>query len=218
MPADARRGAFITVEGGDGAGKTTLAQSLAQSLRESGRSVWLTSEPGGTDLGMRLRSLVLEPRLSMSDWDETWLFLAARASHVNDVLLPAMTAAGIVLSDRYTDSTLAYQGYGRGLDLRRLSSLNQEATQGLVPDLTLLLDAPAEVGLARAQARSLEPDRIGDGDIAFHRRVNAGFRSLARADPDRIRIIDASNDARRVLADALAVVNNWFVAWDGQLP
>ena len=220
MPAEtepgASVGAFITVEGGDGAGKTTLARSLADSLCAAGRSVRLTSEPGGTALGRQLGSLVLNPELTLSDWQETWLFLTARASHVRDVLRPALAAGAIVLSDRYTDSTLAYQGYGRGLDLERLAALNREATQGLTPDLTLLLDAPAEVGLARTRARSTTPDRIGDADLAFHRRVNAGFRSLARAEPERIRIIDAANDAEQVFADALAVVNNWFVARGGR--
>lgn len=107
MPAEAGRGAFITVEGGDGAGKTTLARSLAECLRASGREVRLTFEPGGTSLGTRLRSLVLDPELEMGDWVETWLFLAARASHVHDVVIPALQAGELVLSDRFTDSTLA---------------------------------------------------------------------------------------------------------------
>lgn len=211
MPAELGRGVFVTVEGGDGAGKTTLARALAERLQGSGNSVRLTFEPGGTALGTRLRALVLDPRLTMSDWDETWLFLAARASHVNDVLLPALDAGEIVLSDRYTDSTLAYQGYGRGLDLERLIALNREATQGLTPDLTLLLDIPADVGLARTRARSSEQDRIGDADIAFHRRVNAGFRALAQQDAQRIHMVDATRDADAVLAEALEVVNNRLV-------
>lgn len=211
MPAESGRGVFVTVEGGDGAGKTTLARKLAEHLQASGRSVRLTFEPGGTALGTRLRGLVLDPRLTMSDWDETWLFLAARASHVNDILRPALDVGEFVLSDRYTDSTLAYQGYGRGLDLQRLIALNREATQGLTPDLTVLLDIPAEVGLARTRARSAEQDRIGDADIAFHRRVNAGFRELARQDSQRIHVVDATRDADSVFAEALEVVNNRLV-------
>ena len=210
MAAERGTGAFLTVEGGDGAGKTTLARSLAELLTAAGHSVHLTFEPGGTVLGTRLRSLVLDPELEMSDWVETWLFLAARASHVHDVLLPALKAGELVLSDRYTDSTLAYQGYGRGLDLGRLRRLNLEATAGLAPDLTLLLDISPEAGLARTRARSSEGDRIGDADLAFHRRVNAGFRSLASEDAERIRTVDASRDAADVLTDALQIVNHWL--------
>ena len=219
MPAEAdssgRRGAFITVEGGDGAGKTTLAKSLAECLEQAGRAVRLTFEPGGTRLGRQLRSLVLDPELEMGDWDETWLFLAARASHVQDVLKPALRAGELVFSDRYSDSTLAYQGYGRGLDLDRLRRLNAEATQGLTPDLTLLLDVPAEVGLARTRARSSEGDRIGDADLAFHRRVNAGFRALAAEQSERIVMIDANRSASNVLMDALMIVNDWLDARSG---
>ena len=210
MAAERGRGAFLTVEGVDGAGKTTLARSLAVSLRASGHPVRLTFEPGGTLLGTRLRSLVLDPELEMSDWVETWLFLAARASHVHDVLFPALKAGELVLSDRYTDSTLAYQGYGRGLDLDRLRRLNAQATERLAPDLTLLLDIAPEAGLARTRARSSEGDRIGDADLAFHRRVNAGFRSLASEDVERIRTIDASREAADVLTDALQIVNHWL--------
>ena len=216
MPAEAdaaeEQGAFITVEGGDGAGKTTLAKSLAECLRQSGRSVRLTFEPGGTSLGTRLRALVLDPELEMGDWDETWLFLTARASHVHDVLRPAIANGELVFSDRFSDSTLAYQGYGRGLDLERLRRLNDEATQGLIPDLTLLLDVPAEVGLARTRARSSDGDRIGDADLAFHMRVNAGFRALALEHGERIVVIDASLDAASVLLNALTTVNDWLEA------
>ena len=210
MPAERWPGVFITVEGGDGAGKTTLAKSLAECLKASGREVRLTFEPGGTLLGTRLRSLVLDPELEMSDWVETWLFLAARASHVRDVLIPALQAGELVLSDRYTDSTLAYQGFGRRLDLDRLRHLSAEATDGLSADLTLMLDIPAEAGLARTRARSSEGDRIGDADLAFHRRVNAGFRRLASEQPERIKVIDASREASTVLTDALQIVNDWL--------
>ncbi len=212
--SEQHRGVFITVEGGDGAGKTTLARSLAECLGRSGRTVRLTFEPGGTELGTRLRSLVLDPELEMSDWMETWLFLAARASHVHDVLAPAIAAGEFVFSDRYIDSTLAYQGYGRGLDLERLRRLNGEATEGLTPDLTLLLDVPAEVGLARTRVRSSVADRIGDADLAFHQRVNAGFRALASEHAARIRVIDASRAASDVLRDALWIVNDWLDARD----
>ena len=216
MPAEADgrsgRGVFVTVEGGDGAGKTTLVRSLAECLERVGRQVRVTFEPGGTSLGTSLRSLVLDPGIAMSDWDETWLFLAARASHVEHVVRPALAAGEIVLSDRFSDSTLAYQGYGRGLDLGRLRRLNVEATQGLAPDLTLLLDVPAEVGVSRARQRSATGDRIGDADLTFHRRVNGGFRTLAAEHGDRIRVIDASRDAAAVLRDGWEVLNVWLDA------
>ena len=211
----AERGAFITVEGGEGAGKTTLVKSLAECLAESGQRVRLTFEPGGTALGARLRSLVLDPELEMGDWDETWLFLAARASHVEEVLKPALASGELVFSDRYSDSTLAYQGYGRGLEIDRLRSLNAEATRGLTPDLTLLLDVQAEVGLARTRRRSSDADRIGDADLAFHQRVNAGFRALAAEDGGRIVVIDASRDASTVFVDAFRIVNDWLDARAG---
>ena len=200
--AAAERGLFITIEGGDGAGKTTLARRLADCLQASDRPVLLTSEPGGTPLGRRLRSLLLDPEVSLSDWDEAWLFLAARASHVEQTILPALAAGQIVICDRYTDSTLAYQGFGRGLDLDRLARLCAEASGGLDADLTLLLDLPAEVGLMRARARSAEADRIGDEALAFHRRVNAGFRELAGLAPERITLVDASQAEDEVFAEA----------------
>ncbi len=220
MPAEqagpAPAGIFITVEGGDGAGKSTLARSLADCLRQTRVPPWsgvrLTFEPGGTPLGRSLRSLVLDPTLELSDWDETWLFLAARASHVHDVLRPARDNGEIVLSDRYIDSTLAYQGYGRGLDLKHLRRLNEDATSGLWPDLTLLLDISAEAGLRRARSRSTVADRIGEETLDFHRGVNEGFRQLAAAEPQRIRVIDAERSAEEVLRDALSIVGDWIAS------
>ena len=203
-------GLFITVEGGDGAGKTTLARSLAACLVDAGHRVTLTFEPGGTELGTRLRALVLDPDLKLSDWEETWLFLAARASHVSEVIRPALAAGEIVLCDRYADSTLAYQGYGRGLDLERLRRVNHEATQGLMPDLTLLLDVPAKIGLARTRVRASGRDRIGDAALAFHERVNQGFRELASEDEQRVIVRDAAPDAMIVRKGALRVVNEWL--------
>ena len=149
---------FITIEGGEGAGKTTLAQALAERLRAQGRSVRLTREPGGSALGQALRTLVLDPQLQLTDWSETCLFLADRGANVEGVIRPALAAGEIVFCDRYLDSTLAYQGYGRGLDLGLLRRLNEAVTGGLLPELTLLLDLPPELGLARTRARS-DPGR-----------------------------------------------------------
>ncbi len=197
---------FITIEGGEGAGKTTLAQALAERLRAQGRSVRLTREPGGSALGQALRTLVLDPQLQLTDWSETCLFLADRGANVEGVIRPALAAGEIVFCDRYLDSTLAYQGYGRGLDLGLLRRLNEAVTGGLLPELTLLLDLPPELGLARTRARSDPGDRIGDAAFAFHQRVNAGFRALAEAEPSRIRVIDATQSAQDVLRDAWLLV------------
>ncbi len=219
MPADPiKRGAFITVEGGDGAGKTTLARALAACLVDAGHQVRLTFEPGGTELGNHLRSLVLNPDLDLSDWEETWLFLAARASHVSKVIRPALQDGEIVISDRYADSTLAYQGFGRGLDLDRLRRVNDEATQGLMPDLTLLLDVPAKVGLQRTRARTSSRDRIGDAALAFHEQVNAGFRELANLSAGRVIVIDAARDATLVRAAALKTLREWLDRQLGDSP
>ena len=205
-------GFLITVEGGDGAGKSTLARTLALHFESGGWTVRLTSEPGGSELGQRLRRLVLDPQLSLSDWEETWLFLAARASHVRDVVRPALNRGELVLCDRFSDSTLAYQGYGRGLDLERLQQLNQLATEGLRPDLVVLLDVSVEVGLARARARSEQADRIGDEEQAFHQRVNAGFRQLAERDPERFLVMDADRSAVEVEAESASRVAEWLDA------
>ena len=216
MPAESasgrtgESGVFITVEGGDGAGKTTLTRALCDALQASGRRVQLTSEPGGSALGRELRRLLLYSELSLSDWEETWLFLAERASHVERVIRPALADGALVLSDRYVDSTLAYQGYGRGLDLSWLRHVNAEATQRLMPQLTLLLDVPAELGLQRAREHGSAPDRIGDADLAFHRRVNAGFRAIAESDGGRVKVLDASRDASTVHTDAVRLVTDWL--------
>ena len=216
MPAESasgrtgESGVFITVEGGDGAGKTTLTRALRDVLQSSGRRVQLTSEPGGSALGEELRRLLLYSELSLSDWEETWLFLAERASHVERVIRPALADGALVLSDRYVDSTLAYQGYGRGLDLSWLRHVNAEATQRLMPQLTLLLDVPAELGLQRARKRRSTPDRIGDADIAFHSRVNDGFRAIAESDGRRVKVLDASRDASTVRDDAVRLVTDWL--------
>lgn len=200
---------LITIEGGEGAGKTTLARALYERLQTRGHPARLTHEPGGSPIGRAVRQLVLDPQLDLSLWTETCLFLADRASNVETVVRPALTAGEIVLSDRYVDSTLAYQGHGRGLDLDLLRRLNDAVTGGLLPDLTLLLDLSPQVGLERTRIRAQgqdQGDRIGDAALAFHERVNAGFRALAEAEPERVRIIDATQPAQDVLRDAWSLV------------
>jgi dTMP kinase len=191
-------GYFVTFEGPEGAGKSTQITRLAESLTESGFEVLSTREPGGTMVGETIRRILLDgPELSR--WTEALLFTAARAQLVQDVIRPQLEAGRVVLCDRYRDSTLAYQGYGRGVDLATLIRLQAEATGGLLPTLTLLLDLPVEEGLSRIPKGALDRlDREGEG---FHRRVREGYLEMARQDPGRWVIVNAA-----VSADALAEV------------
>lgn len=192
---------LITVEGGDGAGKTTLVRALAQHWSDAGLAVRTTLEPGGTELGRGLRELVLHTEGELGEWAETFLFLADRSADVAQIIRPALNRGELVLCDRYADSTLAYQGYGRGLDLPLLRRLNDAATDGLRPRLTILLDIPAEQGIARARADG--GDRIADAALEFHRRVNHGFRQIAAAEPDRVVLLDAAQPPDMVLQQAI---------------
>ena len=193
---------LITVEGGDGAGKTTLVRALAQHWSDAGLSVCTTLEPGGTALGRGLRDLVLHAEAELSVWAETFLFLADRSADAAQIIRPALNRGQLVLCDRHADSTIAYQGYGRGLDIPLLQRLNDAATDGLQPNLTILLDIPAEQGIARG--RDDGGDRIADAALEFHRRVNRGFRAIADADPDRVIILDAAQPAATVRRQAIS--------------
>jgi dTMP kinase len=197
------RGRFITIDGPDGGGKTTQARRLADALAARGVDVLLTREPGGTRLGERVRSILLDnetgQHLPIAD---ALLFSAARAQHVAEVVLPALQAGRTVVCARYADSTLAYQGYGAGLPIDELRRIQAIATGGLRPDRTILLDIPAEVGLARKQDELTRFET--DFDVAFHRRVRDGFLEMARAEPDRYRIIDARDEEDAVFAKVLA--------------
>lgn len=200
---------FITFEGGDGSGKTTQLKTLENYLSERGKPCQSTCEPGGTSLGKFLRKVLLETgNQRITSATELLLYLADRAQHIHEVIAPALKQGKIVLCDRHTDSTLAYQGYGRGIDLQLLRRLNELVSQGIKPDLTLLLDCPVEIGLSRtAQRRSQTgagqgEDRFEQETLEFHERVRAGFLELARAEPDRFRIIDAAGSSR-VVAEAI---------------
>ncbi len=191
-------GLLITVEGGDGSGKSTQARNVAGLLRENGYRVRLTQEPSGTALGQLIKGIferlaAAGTGAAVSPVAEMFLFQAARSQHVQMVIRPALEAGEIVLCDRFTDSTLAYQGYGRGLTLEWIRGCNEIATGGLVPDLTLLLDVPPEVGLGRADSGAPKrTDSIGQETLEFHRRVRDGYLELARQSPGRIVVIDAT--------------------------
>jgi dTMP kinase len=184
------RGLFIAFEGGEGAGKTTQARLLAIWLREQGYDVVTTNEPGATKIGMRLRAMLLDTsNAGMSAQCEALLYAADRAEHVATVIDPALAKGAVVITDRYIDSSLAYQGTGRGLRSDEIARLNRWATSGRVPDITILLDMPPEAGWDR---RTASADRMESEPPEFHRRVRAGFLALARADPSRYLVLDAT--------------------------
>lgn len=185
------RGALITVEGVEGAGKTTQSARLADALRRDGREVVLTREPGGTELGRALRRMLLdEGSPGPTAETELLLYLADRAEHVRRVIRPALERGALVIADRFSDSTIAYQSYGRGLPLETVRAIDDFARGGVAPALTFVLDLPPEEGLARA--REVGPaDRLEREAIAFHRRVREGFHAIARAAADRVVVLDA---------------------------
>jgi dTMP kinase len=199
-------GIFITLEGPEGAGKTLQAERLAEALRGRGERVRLTREPGGTRLGEAIRSVVLARAEGDSGIDaraDALLFNAARAQLVAEVIGPALAAGETVICARFADSTLAYQGYGAGLPLAVLREIAMVATAGLTPDRTILLDIAPEVGLGRKADESRNRFEAAF-DLDFHQRVRAGFLELARQDPERWRVVDASRGADAVFADVLA--------------
>jgi dTMP kinase len=199
-------GRLITIEGVDGAGKTTLAAALADALRERGEDAELLREPGGVAVAERIRALVKDPSLTIGDRAEALLFAAARAQLVEERIAPALGAGRTVVLDRFLDSSLAYQGGGRGLGVEAVRVVNALATGGLVPDRTLLLVVPPETGRARQGGRDQAPDRMEREDQAFFRRVADTYWALAEAEPNRIFALDASLPPGDVLAAALAVV------------
>lgn len=203
------KGLFITFEGVEGCGKSTQAQLLKTRLETMGRPVVLTREPGGAPLSEAIRALLLDPAYAgMSAIAELLLYEAARAQHVEKRIRPALDAGHIVLCDRFTDSTTAYQGAGRALELPLVEHLHSIATQGLWPDLTLVIDVPAEEGLRRA-ARVREQDRMEQEPITFHDAVRNGFLAIAAREPERVKIINGARPIREV-AEA---VNQWVDAF-----
>ncbi len=188
---------FITFEGPDGSGKSTQVRLLAEELRARGLDLVLTREPGGTVISEQIREVILSTRnQAIRDETEALLYSAARAQIVAELIRPALAAGKIVICDRYADSTLAYQGYGLGLDRDALRAITRFATQGLVPDLTFYVDVPAEVGLARRHRG--EMDRLDQKSLEYHARVRAGYLALAHAEPARWVVIDGTQAIERV--------------------
>ena len=198
---------FITLEGPEGAGKTTQLRPLADFLRGCGYVVVTTREPGGTAIGDQIRHVLHDTtNVAMSPTAEVLLYAASRAQLVAEVIQPALAAGRVVLCDRYADSTMAYQGYGRGLDRDALATLTAIATGGLRPDLTLLLDLDVERGLARRRDEGEEMNRLDLETIEFHRRVRAGYVALAAAEPARWQIIDANRPPSAIQDDLRRLV------------
>jgi dTMP kinase len=196
---------FITLEGPEGSGKTSQLVPLAEYLRGQGRTVVTTREPGGTSIGDQVRSVLTNVQnTAMHPRTEILLFLAARAQHVEELIRPALSRGEIVICDRYADSTLAYQGYGHGIDLDLLRRLLDFSTGGLQPDLTLLLDVDAETGLQRRRVGG-DWNRLDAYSLAFHQRVRQGYLKLAAESPKRWVVIDASRCAADVQTDLCRV-------------
>lgn len=202
-------GFFITFEGPDGSGKSTQIKRLYEHLQTLGYDAYLTREPGGTAISEEIRGLLHDlNHREMAPRAEILLYSAARAQLVKQVIRPHLAAGGIVLCDRYYDSTLAYQGYGHGLDLDTLRRITEFATEGLRPDLTLLLDLDAAAGLARRQTGGVEWNRLDDYALAFHQRVRQGYLTLAAAEPQRWVQFDALQDKATLAASIQQLVTN----------
>ena len=203
---ETRPGVFITLEGPDGSGKSSLLQTLAAALRDAGCDVVATREPGSTPLGEQVRRLVLdtEPKIDRTGRADALLFAASRAQHVEEVIRPAIARGAVVLCDRYADSSLAYQGAGSGVPMDELRAVQRFATGGLVPDLTVLLDLPVEAGLERKAAEVTRFEAYHD--LAYHERVRAAFLAFAAEEPERYAVVDATLDAAASSAAALEAV------------
>ncbi len=208
------KGVFITFEGIEGSGKSTQIALLAEYVAGQGKAVTLTREPGGTKIGDQIRKILLDPaNRALTPRAELLLYAAARAQHLEELVLPDLEAGKIVLCDRFSDATLAYQGYGRGLDVDMIHALDRAATAGLRPHLTILLDIDAAAGLARARGRNssrgLESEaRFENEEIAFHERVRQGYLVLARAETGRIRVIDAARTPEKIQHDVRTIVDD----------
>ena len=207
------RGTFVTFEGIEGSGKSTQITLLYDHLTQSGRAAVLTREPGGTPIGDRIRKILLDPaNKSLDPAAELLLYAASRAQHIREVILPALEAGQIVLCDRFSDATLAYQGYGRGLSIQMIGELDRIVTAGLKPDLTVLFDIDARTGLGRARGRNAKRGLAGEArfeneDIAFHARVRDGYFLIANGEPGRIRLVNGAQTPEAVHREVRDIVD-----------
>ena len=200
-----KKGLFITFEGADGCGKTTQMKLLNEYLKNSGKETLITREPGAKGLGEKLREILLNYDGEVSSVCESFLFLADRAQNIDTIIEPAICEGKIVLCDRHIDSTVAYQGYGRGLDIERINMLNSIATSAKKPDLTFVFDIDVETSMKRV---GKEKDRMESAGIDFHNRVRKGYLELAKQEPERIKVIDASKSVEKIHEEVVKIVEN----------
>ncbi|NGX28166.1 MAG: Thymidylate kinase [Candidatus Anoxychlamydiales bacterium] len=201
-----KKGFFITFEGGEGAGKTTLIESVKEKLFDDKLDLIITREPGGTTFGEHVRELLLKKstKIKISSKAELCLFLASRSQHIDDVIKPALSAGKIVLCDRYNDSSIAYQGHARGLGIDEVIKFSSFIIEDTLPDLTLYLDIDPKTGLSRVQSKY---DRIESEKLSFHQKIREGFHILAKKFPDRIKMIDANKFKDEVLKNAMHYIS-----------
>ena len=205
---------FITFEGIEGSGKTTQLKYIQAYFKSRGQECILTREPGGTEIGKKIRSILLDPASKIiCPVSELFLYMADRAQHVKELVIPAISTGKTVLCDRFFDATVVYQGYARGLDVKQIQRLHEVVLEGLKPDVTILLDLPTDIGLSRAWAqidngkRDRLESRFEKENLSFHKKVRAGYLELARLEPQRFRVIDATrqeNKVRRDIIDAIS--------------
>lgn len=197
---------LISFEGIEGSGKTIQARLLYEYLCKKGHAAAITEEPGGTQIGLKIRDLLLSPEhQGMTSIAELMLYNASRAQLLREVILPALQRGAIVITDRFNDSTVAYQGYGRGVDLKFIDSIDRIVTSGLKPDITILLDLDVEIGLTRNRGAN-KADRLELEDIEFHKKVRDGYREIATNDPERIKLIDASKSIEEIHSKIVSIV------------
>ena len=202
-----KKGLFITFEGADGCGKTTQLKLAAEYLQNKGEIVLVTREPGAKGLGEKLRDILLNYDGVVSDRCEAFLFLADRAQHIDTIVTPAVESGKIVLCDRHIDSTVAYQGYGRGQDIEQINKLNMLATGNKKPDLTIVFDVDVETSMARVGA---EKDRMESAGREFFNRVRFGYLEIAKQEPERVRVLDATKSIEDVQKDVIKLIDSLF--------
>ena len=211
------RGIFITIEGPDGSGKTTALQQVVPRLQqEMNRKVVATREPGGSPIAEKIRSLILDPsHTDMDSRTEALLYAASRRQHLIEKVLPVLESGDVIFCDRFVDSSIAYQGYARGIGEEGIREINQFATEGIEPDVTLYIDVPAEVGIQRIHANldEREYNRLDQEKLAFHEKVRAGYQQLAKANPERIVVVDGTMSREEVAESCYQIIKNRYPSY-----